>query len=832
MFFRFYTALFRYPLLLLSVLFALAIYLGSFIPNLQIDASSDTLVLEGDKSVEAYRKVYKEYGAGSFLFVTLRADSDVFSDKVQHTVARLKQDLSAVNGVRSVVTYLDVPLLNSPPVTLANLSEGVSYLTDADIPLDLARKEFQQSPLYRDLLTSQDEQVTALLVNLSFDEEVGNLRQAVEALKQQKSLNAGQQQALKQLEQSFEQAKDQRKQLEKQVVADVRAVLQSYRAEGNRIFLGGVPMIVSDMLDYVRNDMIVFGALVIVFIIVLLSALFRSWRWIILSLLTCSLTCVYMLGGLALGGFKLNVVSANFVALLLILNLSVVIHLAIRCIEYEKSEAAELSQFDLVMKTMRFMMKPCFYTTITTMAAFVSLMASGVKPVMDFGWTMAVAVTVGLIMSFLFLPAGLMLFSRTLRPKENKVSSQFTLYLAGIIMRRGRWLTYASWGLFIFALAGIAQLKVENRFIDYFDEETEIYQGMLEIDKELGGTLPLDIVLTKTDAGQTQFSFTASTQTDEQDDFFADEDDDDFAHQGEAEAISYWFTRQGMQEIQQVQQFLESMPETGKVLSLATLYQVLDGLVGGNLDDIQLALMKKNLREDMEKALVKPYLSSDGLQTRITLRVKETSKTLNRNEMLKSIDAFLQQQGYQLEEYQLTGMMVLYNNMLQSLFRSQAATLGMVFFAVWIMMGILYRSMVISFYALVPNVLAAAFVLGVMGWLNIPLDVVTITIGSITIGIGVDDTIHYIHRFKKELAVDGDYVKAMQRSHGSIGLAMFYTSVVIIVGFGVLTFSNFIPSIYFGFLTAIAMITALFGALLLLPHLLISFKPQHLLRVS
>lgn len=824
MFFKAYQALMRYPLIVLFALLSLALFLASYIPQLQIDASSDTLVLEGDKSVATYREVYKEYGGSSFLVVTYRSEEGVFSAKSLEKIAQLKEDLNAIEGVRSVITVLDVPLLNSPPVTLANLSEGVNYLSDEDIDVELAKKEFLHSPMYRDLLSNREQTVTALQVNLAFNSEAEALDKRLTALRETASSHKLEQ---TQLKQELEQAKERRKQLEKQIVVDVRDVLQQHRAQGEELLLGGIPMIVSDMLDYVRNDMVVFGSLVIAFIVLLLTALFRAWRWVLLSLLTCGFTCVYMLGGLAFFGVKLTVVSANFVALLLILTLSVVIHLAIRCIEYERSEAADVSQFTIVMKTMRYMLKPCFYTTITTMAAFASLMASGVKPVIDFGWMMAVAVTLGLLLSFILLPAGLLLFPRTLRPKENRVSNQFTAFLACFIERNNRSITVLALAILTLSMIGVYQLKVENRFIDYFDKETEIYRGMLEIDNALGGTLPLDIVLTKHADQSTQVEVGSVLNFDDGDDFFA-EDSDGFA--GEGEVLSYWFTRQGMQEIAKVQKYLESIDETGKILSLATLYQLLEGLVGGDLDDVQLALMKANLSKDMQKALIAPYLSADGTQTRIALRVKETSEGLSRNGMLLDIEAYLQEEGYQQDEYLLTGMMVLYNNMLQSLFISQAITLGMVFFAVWIVMAILFRSLYVAFLALLPNVLAAFFVLGMMGWLDIPLDVMTITIGSITIGIGVDDTIHYIHRYKKELAAAGnDYLQAMHNSHASIGLAMFYTSVTIIVGFGILTFSNFTPSIYFGFLTGVAMITALFGALILLPHLLLRLKPQGLL---
>lgn len=823
-----YTQCLRRPKAVLAVLFVLTLFLVSFIPNLQIDASSDSLVLEGDQSLEIYREVYKEYGSSEFLFVTYRPQGDVFTDEVMKDVQLLQQRLKALTGVRDVLSYLDVPLLYSPPVTIATFSDGVKYLRDGDVDIQLARNEFRQSPIYRSLLTNHEQTVTALQVNLVVDEALAELRKKRDDLRAIKDKTAEQKVALDDIEAAYESAKQQRTMMEKQLVADVRAVLDQHRVMGAALFLGGIPMVLADMLDYVRSDMSVFGSMILVFIVASLWLFFRAPRWVVLPLLTCILTCVYMLGGIALFGLKLTVISANFIALLLIITLAIAIHLVVRFVEYEQQEP-DLDQFNLVMKTTRFMFKPCLYTTVTTMVAFMSLVISDIRPVIDFGWMMTVAVGVALVVSFFLIPAGLLLLPRSKVVKKDDVSGRFTQGFARFTEQRSMLLSIVCVAIALFSLTGIQRLQVENRFIDYFDDETEIYQGMLEIDAELGGTLPLDIVINHKAPILEAVSVDATAQDVDDsfsDDFFGEESGDDFAsEETSAYAVSYWFSRQGMQDVKVIHQYLESIPETGKVLSLATLYDVMNDLVGGGIDDIQLALMKDNLSDEIDEALIQPYLSSDGTQTRISLRVKETSKSLSRGAMLDDIDRFMQQLGYAPEDYQLTGMMVLYNNMLQSLFVSQAATLGLVFVAIWLMMAVLFKSLYVSFLGLIPNVLAALFVLGGMGWVGIPLDMMTITIASITIGIGVDDTIHYVHRFKKELVKDGDYIQAMYRSHASIGLAMFYTSVTVIVGFAILTLSNFTPSIYFGFLTGIAMLTALFGSLLLLPHLLVRLKP-------
>jgi hypothetical protein len=833
---QWYAKILQHPVWVFVFISLATLYLVSFIPQLRIDASGDSLVLEGDESLAVFRDIGKTYGTSDFLFIaysplpSMRPDADeqtvgvLYSKSTREKIHALAQELKAVVGVESVVTYLDVPLLYSPKVTLANFNDGVNYLRDSDIDIALARQEFLHGPVYEQLLTSKDEKTTALQVNIAPADALRDLRNQRDSLQAMPERSPEQELQLTYLNAEYFQAKMQRNQLEKKLVASVRAITEVYKADAN-IFIGGVPMIVSDMLDFVKDDIVVFGSAIILFIVLALAYVFRAWRWVILPLLTCFYTCAIMLGGVAAFGLHLTVISANFIALLLIITLSITIHIVVRFIEYEKKEA-DLPQYDLVLKTMAAMVKPCTYTSLTTMVAFLSLVVSGIRPVVDFGWMMTVAVGLALLVGFFVMPAGLLLLGRKDDEREDKPGLQLMRYFASVTERRPKLISSIVAVLIVFSTFGILQLKVENRFIDYFQESTEIFQGMLVIDQQLGGTLPLDIII---DHKMSEKVVVAQSNIDVvpdgEDDFFADAADefsvDDVGYQ-----LSYWFTTQGMQEIQKIHRYLDGSDESGKVLSLATLYQVMNDVSGGNVDDIQLALIKENAGEDVSKGLIAPYLSADGMQTRISVRVKETSKDLHRSEMIADIKAFLQQEmGYSADQFKVSGMMVLYNNMLQSLYRSQIVTLLAVFVAIMLMFVLLFRSLLLALLAIAPNVLAALFVLGGMGWMNIPLDIMTITIAAITVGIGVDDTIHYIHRFRREYQLDADYVAAMHRSHESIGRAMVYTSVTIIVGFSILTLSNFTPSIYFGVLTGVAMLAALLGASVLLPHLLLICKP-------
>ena len=384
--------------------------------------------------------------------------------------------------------------------------------------------------------------------------------------------------------------------------------------------------------------------------------------------------------------------------------------------------------------------------------------------------------------------------------------------------------------LVVLSVAGVRALEVENRFIDYFKEHTEIYQGMELLDARLGGTIPLDVIL-EAPAEEPEVAAVSSQSEDESwdedDGFFDDVFDIDFGFGAdETQPTGYWFSVPGRQLVDQVHAIIERRAESGKVLSLSTAFEVMDGLYGGKLGGVELALVENSLPDEVNKALVTPFYFAEEQEARLSVRVMETSESLRRDAYLHELrEQILEETGIEPERLQFTSLLVLYNNVLQSLFQSQIMTLGAVFIAIGLMFWILFRSLALALLALAPNILAAGLVLGLMGLAGIPLDIMTITIAAIVVGIGVDDCIHYLHRFRDEIAVDQDYRAAMLRSHGSIGRAMYYTTLTVVVGFAMLTLSNFTPSLYFGVLTVVAMIAAVAGALLLLPKLIMIFRP-------
>lgn len=858
----------RQSLLSLVAVMGIALILASYLPHLKIDASSDSLTLEYDKDLDYFREISKRYQSGDFLVLTYKPNGSLFEKDTLAHLKAFRDELKAVEGVVGANSILDVPLLYSPPVGITDIATGVKTLEEAGIDHQLAKKEFLDSPIYKDMLLGPDGKTTAVLLGLETDNKFIELVRARDLLRLKRDtegLSIDEQQQLESVSQAFTDYSTQRGQVSAERVGVVRQIADKYRGDAE-IFLGGVTMITADMVEFIRSDIVVFGVGIIAFILISLSVIFRRWQFVVLPLVTCLMTLVIMLGFLAAIDWRLTVISSNFVALLLIVCLAITIHLIVRYREYSSQEPS-LSREENLRKTLRAMFQPCVYTVLTTIVAFVSLVVSGIRPVIDFGWMMTIGLCIAFVLSFIVIPAGLMLLPKVRFDYKEDTSGIFTMRFSRFTEKNGKLIIVLGVVAAIVSAVGLYRLEVENRFIDYFHSSTEIHQGMLVIDQQLGGTVTLDIILDKNnedeisvavDESSTVVSeefdggefggadpFVEAAANPSSDDPFTDDEfgEDPFASddgnifddvidavKGSVEATiqgsNYWFTRAGLDQIESVHDYLESLPEVGKVQSLATVYKVGRDLNGQTLNDFELALVRNVLPKEIEDFLVKPYLASDKEQTRITLRIKETDKSLRRNELLQKIESHLVSElEFEPQQVHLTGVLVLYNNMLQSLFQSQIVTIGAVFFGILIMFMVLFRSLMLSLIALIPNMLAALVVLGGMGLAGIPLDMMTITIAAIAVGIGVDNAIHYIYRFRREFSIEKNYIQSMHNAHGSIGRAMYYTSATIIIGFSILAFSQFIPSIYFGLLTGLAMFAAIISSLTLLPKLMLLFKP-------
>jgi predicted RND superfamily exporter protein len=827
----------------LLVLIAAALYSAT---DFRLDASADSLLLENDSDLRYYRAIRARYGSDDYLIVTYSPRDALFSDPVLADLRVLRDAIRALPGVASVTTILDVPLVASPPVSLDELQESVPTLLSPGTDRELARRELTEGELYRQLLMSADGDTTALLVQLRLDAEYVGLLRERDVLREQdlrRDLSAAEQADVARLDDQILARRELVTAEQHETLEQIRGLLDAHRDVAG-IRVGGVPMIVDDMLTYILRDVIVFGSGILAFLTLLLFVIFVRPRWVLLSIGCCLAAVILMLGLLSLLRWPVTVVSANFVALLLIFSLSLTVHLIVR---YRELHAAnpDAEQKWLVLQTLRDKFQPCAYTAATTMVAFASLLVSGIRPVIDFGWMMVIGMLVVLALAFTLFPAILLLLPAGKPQPHRDLTAAITGFCARLVRdfpRATAWFFLAAAGI---GLSGLATLKVENRFIDNFRESTEIYQGLVTIDQKLGGTTPFDVILDAPqsspppaaqlparDAAAEEFG-AADSGSDEfgDDEFaadeFADSPADEFGDADDLGATSYWYNSFRLEQVAEVHEYLDQLPETGKVLSLHTAMETLKSVNGGETPGtFFLSILYKRLPDSVKSVLFDPYMSSDGNQVRFSVRVFESDPDLRRAELLQRVRTDLVDKlGLEPGQVKVTGMLVLYNNVLQSLYRSQILTMGFVFLAILVMFLLLFRSPALALVAMIPNLLAAVAVLGLMGWLGIPLDIMTITIAAIVVGIGVDDSIHYVHRFREEFARDGDYTAAVLRSHGTIGLAMYYTSVIITAGFAILVFSNFIPTIFFGLFTGFAMIFAMIANLTLLPLLLIRFRP-------
>ena len=796
----------RRPIITLLLTALVMLFFFSHITDFELDASADSLILENDAALNYYRGVRERYGSDDFLIVTYSPKEALFDEKTLEDIHQLRQQLTAIEQVDSIISLLDVPLVSSPPMTLAEMSKQVRTLESDDVDVKLAEKEMTSSPLYQNLLVSSDGKTTAMQVNLVVNKRLNDLNNERDRLYEKLDTLADGRQQLRQLNEQIKTENLLHKQRIDQSIKQVRAVMDNFRNKAT-LYLGGVPMIASDSIAFIRSDLKVFGAGVIAFIVVILSLSFRKVRWVLLPMGVCLASALTMVGYLGWSSWPVTVVSSNFVSLLLIITLSLIIHLIVRYRELCALNT-EMDQATLVKDTLKSKFTPCLYTALTTMVAFGSLLVSGIRPVIDFGWMMVIGISISFLLAFTVFPSAMMLMSRTEGRPGADLTSKLTSSVAEFIHKKTG-LTLLLFGVMLLvALTGIPRLSVENRFIDYFKDSTEIFQGMSLIDERLGGTTPMDVII---DAPEDEFS---------------DENGEEFEEGGDITASSYWFNSDGLLEVADIHAYLESLPETGKVLSVHTGMKLLEELNGGKAySDFKLAVVYKRLPEDVKKALIDPYLSPDGNQLRFSIRLYESDKTLRRQQLLDRINSDLTDKlDLGPEQINISGMAVLYNNLLQSLFRSQIVTIGAVFAVILTMFIFLFRAIRISIAALIPNMIAAGLVLGLMGWIGIPLDIMTITIAAISIGIGVDNSIHYIHRFRTEFALDNDYWGAIKRCHNSIARALYYTTVTVVLGFSILSLSNFIPTIYFGLLSGLAMMTALLANLMLLPVLIAKFE--------
>ena len=776
------------PKIIITILLLCLVGFGFFSKDFRLDASSETLLIEGDPDLKYLREITERYNSKEFLVLTYTPNEDIISENSINNLLSLKYKIQSLNWVHSVVTILDIPLLNSTDETLTERLQNFSTLKSDGIDKKKGFNEILNSPVFRNFVISEDGKTSGIIVNIKKNEIPKEFKNKKE----------------------IEVYKDSLKKKNHQNIIEIRKIIKSYN-KTSKIHLGGIPMIADDMMSFIKSDIVVFGIAVLVFIVATLWFVFRKIVWVVVPISSCFFSVVIMMGLLGLLGWKVTVISSNFIAMMLILTMAMNIHMSTRFLQLTK-ENPNLDKKEIILKTTSKMFWPILYTVLTTICAFLSLIFSEIKPIIDFGWMMTLGLIVSFIITFSLLPTLISLVSDiSVNINENK-NSIFTNLLGKISINNKSLIFIVSIFIFFISIFGISRLEVENSFINYFSKNTEIYKGMKLIDEKLGGTTPLEVII-------------KFPKKDKNDDITGE---DDWGENDTQEDVSkYWFTKDKMDKIDKVHKYLDSLPAIGKVLSFSSIIEVAKQLNDNKpLGSLEMGVLYSKIPDSIKEEIVDPYISIIDSEARINLRIKDSEEGLRRNELIEQINYDLTNKiGLDKEEYRLAGVLILFNNLLQSLFKSQILTLGFVMIGIFSMFFILFKNIKLSIIGVVPNFIAAFFVLGIIGIAEIPLDMMTITIAAITIGIAVDNSIHYIYRFKEEYSKINDYKLTLKKCHSTVGVAILNTSITIVFGFSILVLSNFIPTIYFGIFTGIAMLLAMISVLTLLPALLLVFQP-------
>ena len=797
------------PKTILTLLIFCLLFFGYYTKDFKLDASSDTLLIENDPDLKYLREITDRYGAKEFLILTFTPKESIISDSTINNLLSLKKEIQNLDWVHNVITMLDIPLLENSDKPLSEKLENFVTLKNENVDRNRGLDEILNSPVFKNFVISEDGTTTGIIVNIKEDKKLKNLIKKNNEYKE-KINNKEKVSNYDQFNVEFENYKTLAKKKNHKNILEIRKLIQNYNEIG-KIHLGGIPMIADDMMSFIKNDIVVFGTGVFLFIVATLWFVFRKLLWIIVPLSSCFFAVVIMTGLLGLLGWKVTVISSNFIALMLILTMAMNIHMSVRYIQIRK-EKPELANVDIILITASKMFWPILYTVLTTICAFLSLIISEIKPVIDFGWMMTLGLITSFTVTFTLLPTILNFLSKDKIEIKDTNKSVITNFFANTSINNSKTIFSITSLIIILSVIGINKLEVENSFINYFKNNTEIYKGMKLIDDKLGGTTPLEIIL----------KFPAKTKEVKEDDDF-----DDWGEDENSNNDKYWFTKDKIDKIVKVHNYLEGLDGIGKVLSFSSILQVAKKLNNNKeLGTLEMGILYSKMPESIKKEIIDPYISIKDNEARINLRIIDSKKELRRNELIKKIEYDLQNKlNLKKDEFKLAGVLILFNNLLQSLFKSQILTLGFVMIGIFVMFLILFRNLTLSLIGVVPNFIAAFFILGIIGLLGIPLDMMTITIAAITIGIAVDNSIHYIYRFKEEFSLNKRYEETLKLCHSTVGTAILNTSITIVFGFSILVFSNFIPTIYFGVFTGIAMLLAMVSVLTLLPKLILIIKP-------
>jgi predicted RND superfamily exporter protein len=768
-------------------------------------------LIENDPDLNYLRSVNERYSSEDFFVVTYSPKQTLNKSNINE-FKKFVNEINNFKWVSKTISILNSPLFESSDKPLIEKIKDIEYITSKDVDFNKALKELKNSPVYKKLIINDDASVFGIVVYIKDNQEY------LSALKLNKNfLDKKQKNQLTSLDKIqfekhsiyLEKLKKQRNKEYEDYNAEIRSHIVNYKSQSS-INLSGIPMIVEDLINYVKKDIAIFGSGVFIFMLITLWIIFRDIKWVIFPLLSCLISIALMIGTLGYLNWKVTVISSNFISIMLVLTMEINIHYIQRYKQFQNLYPKK-TETQLTQLTSNGIFQSILYGVFITIIGFLSFIFCDIRPVIDFGYMMSVGLIISMLVTMILLPSLIIQFKPKIAKKNKTKDSKFFKNLANFAINQKLLIIFSSAAILLASFYGSSKITVENSFINYFNKNTEIYKGMKLIDEKLGGTTPLEIIV--------KFKETSSKK-DSSDDFFETSNSDEFKD-------SYWFTNFRTETITNVHKYLESLPEIGKVLSFYSVIQMGEKInANKKLGSLEMAILYSKLPDDIKKNIVTPYISIENNEARFSVRVVDSNPNLNRKELLKKIQNHLEENlKISNDDFKVTGVFVLFNNQLQSLYKSQIQTLSFSYFGILVALFILFRSWKLSLIASAPDIVASMLILGSLGFLKIPLDMMTITIATIVMGIGTRAGIYYINRFKSEFAIHKDYKNTIIACHETVGRSIVIAALTIIFGFSILVLSNFNPTINFGILIGIAIFAALILSLTIMPLLLLMTKP-------
>lgn len=754
-------------LVVVVVLLAAGALAVSQFGKLGIEFQTTTLLDQKDPELKIYEELHETRTWSQNEFAVVCASGVDWTSEEGATLLRaLVTDLEAGPEVGGTMSLLNIPLLrqnpDQKPNVLALAGAGMKYIGGrSPINHESARTELLDHELATGSLISKDGRSTNVLVYLRVPEPGAPGTATTQARWQQ-------------------------------LVDGLRTVRTQWEGRlPERLRLAGVPLVYTYIMERVAHDLQVFGIAAAVLFSLGLLVIYRKIRYVILPLVTSLLPVVAILGYMAIAGVPFTVITSNLPLLLFVIALPYTIYLIERYLERRHLHPQE-DGGEAIVRAAQSIWLPCVFSTLTTMAGFAAFTTSGIVPVKMFGILMTAGSLLSLLLVFLFLPSALQPWRPVPPPSPSSSAAtgtggfgRLSAGFARLALTRPRTIIALSTLVLAVSIAGTFRLTAENKFTSYFWPSSDVYQGLEFIDQNLGGTSTLEIYL-------------------------------------RSGKVGHFKSAEGIASVAAVEQYFHAVPEVGSLRSLPALIREARKTFRPEWFPAMQDGALVSLVQGMAPELFQDIMSPDGRTASLQVRFKETAPTLNRRQIIEGLEAHLaslKDSSLQGLEIETTGIFVLYANMLNSLIDSQRDTLGFVVGSIYLMLLLLFRKFRLALVVLVPQALPAVTMLGVMGWGGIPLDLVTVMIAAIALGVGVDSAIQYTMRYREEIALDGDPRAALSRTHATVGRAIWVATSIIVLGFAVLVTSDFFPSVWFGLLTGLAMLMSQFSALLTLPSL-------------